>query len=158
MQVQDVMSRGAVACHLADTAHRAAELMWSIDCGCLPVVDCDGRAFSMVTDRDLTMAAYLTGRALHDIPVCVAQSHQLWFVRETDSLHAAEALMRKHQVRRLPVLDAADRPIGILAMNDLLRHADAGNHGGDELAPETIVHTLAGIGRSRHAEHALAAE
>ena len=157
MQVQDVISRGVATCHMGDTVLRAAEIMWNRDCGCVPIVDCDGRAFAMVTDRDVCMAAWTTGRHLGDIPVAVAQSHQLWFVRETDSLHAAMMLMRTHQVRRLPVLDAVDRPIGMLSMNDLIRHAGAGERRAEELDPERIVEVIAAIGASNRGLHESAA-
>jgi CBS domain-containing protein len=31
--------------------------MWENDCGCVPVVDDNGRAGGMITDRDVCMAA-----------------------------------------------------------------------------------------------------
>jgi CBS-domain-containing membrane protein len=157
MKVQDAMSRGAMTCKLGDTLERAAQLMWELDLGCLPVVDDEERVVSMITDRDICMAAYTQGRRLREVVVRTAASNGVCAVKATDSLAAAEMLMRKHQLRRLPVVDAAGRAVGMLAINDLVRLSDAADHRGDELAPQGVVHTLASIGRSDE-RSAMAAE
>jgi CBS domain-containing protein len=41
------------------TLNAAARIMWDNDCGCVPVVDGDGRVVGMITDRDICMTAYL---------------------------------------------------------------------------------------------------
>ena len=62
-----------------------------------------------------------------------------------ESLDAAEALMQKHKIRRIPVVDADRRPVGIVSMNDLARHAHRGGHHHDGLSPESIARTLAAV-------------
>ena len=42
---------------------------------------------------------------------------------EDDDLKAVHELMREHQVRRLPVVDAKRRPVGVVSMNDLAEQA-----------------------------------
>ena len=66
-------------------------------------------------------------------------------VRESDSLEAVEMVMRRAQVRRVPVLDRDGRLTGILSMNDLARHAHRTGRKGDGLRPDSIVQTLAVI-------------
>ncbi|MFO0576253.1 MAG: CBS domain-containing protein [Polyangia bacterium] len=123
MQVKQVMSHPVVTCHVEDPINRAAQLMWEHDCGAVPVVDDLGRAVAMLTDRDVCMAAYTQGRLLCDIKVRSAMSRTVIACSEDDPLTKAEQLMQQHQIRRLPVLDALGRPIGMLSLNDLARVA-----------------------------------
>jgi len=145
MRVEDVMTRGAYTCHLADPLNHAAQLMWDHDCGSVPVIDDKGRVVAMVTDRDVCMAAYTQGLPLTEMPVSSAASDAIFAVRETDSVATAEALMRKHKVRRLPVVDAAGRPIGLVSMNDLARQTFKIPHRHDGLNPDMVLRTLATI-------------
>ena len=144
MNVEHVMTREARTCGPHDSMTQAAQIMWESDCGCVPVVDADGKAIGMITDRDICMAAYTQGRPLWQIPVAIAASHGVVVVHARDTLQAAEELMKQHRIRRLAVIDADGRPIGILSMNDLARHASTGRGRGD-LDGDTIAKTLAAI-------------
>ena len=144
MNVGQVMTRGAYTCTSRDALSRAAQLMWENDCGCIPVVDDQGRAVGMVTDRDICMAAYTQGVPLTQIPVSTAASFDLVAVVERDGIDTAESLMQTHQVRRIPVTDDHGRPVGILSMNDLARRAAGGERSGG-LAAESILRTLAAV-------------
>jgi CBS domain-containing protein len=143
MNVGQVMTRDVRACHPDDALSRAAQIMWEADCGCVPVVDQGGRPTAMLTDRDMCMAAYTRGRRLDDLVVSDVVSGRLISVRQDDAVATAEQLMREYQIRRLPVVDASGRLVGILSLNDLVRRT----HGGKHLAasPEGIVKTLAAV-------------
>ncbi len=95
--------------------------MWENDCGCVPVVDSAARVLGMVTDRDVCMAAYTRGQTLNHIPVSAAMSREVFACEPSDDLLDAQKVMRKHQVRRLPVNDSKGRLIGLLSLNDLAR-------------------------------------
>ena len=41
--------------------------MWEHDFGSLPVLTADGRAISVITDRDIAMSACIHGKALGEI-------------------------------------------------------------------------------------------
>src|SRR5262245_6101900 len=64
MEVREIMSTDLETCRADDTLDRAARLMWEHDCGVVPVVDHEGTAVGMITDRDICMAAYTQGRPL----------------------------------------------------------------------------------------------
>lgn len=123
MRAQQVMSKSLVTCFLEDDLNRAAQLMWEHDCGVVPVIDGDGHAVGMLTDRDICMAAYTQGNALREIAVTSAMSKRLYGCRPDDTLDQVQAIMRENKVRRLPVLDREDRPIGIISFSDLLHAA-----------------------------------
>ena len=112
------------------------------DCGCVVVVDDLGHPLGMVTDRDICMAALRTERALTRIAVADAMTERPFACRPDDTVDAAENLMALHQVRRLPVLDDQGRVCGILALDDIARHARASD---DLFAPAV---SCAAVGRT----------
>jgi CBS domain-containing protein len=122
-EVGSIMTRAVASCSGNDTLHRAAQIMWDRDCGGVPVVDSEGRAVGLVTDRDLCMAAYTRGRPLSAISVSSLLSGQLHTCSVATSLDDAVSRMRVHRVRRLVVVDPKDgRLVGMLALADLARH------------------------------------
>ena len=147
MRIQDIMSRPAVLCGRNDNLNEAARRMWEHDCGVCPVVDDEGRIAGIVTDRDICMAAYTQGRALRDIPVTVAMARTVFSCRADDSLDSAEAVMSDNQVRRLPVLDRDDRPVGIVSFSDIVRHASTMRRG--DVVRDEVLRGLAALLRPR---------
>lgn len=117
------MTTEVVSCRPFDTADRSAKIMWERDCGAVPVVDQEGRAVAMVTDRDICMAALTQDRKLAEIHVSSAMSRRLWSCRPQDDVKEAEKAMRAHQVRRLPVVDNEGKLVGLLSISDLARVA-----------------------------------
>jgi CBS-domain-containing membrane protein len=71
------------------------------------------------------MSAFTRSQPLHAIPVADAMAKQVFSCRAHDTLDAAEALMGDKQIRRLPVVDGDNRPIGLLSLGDIARHAVA---------------------------------
>jgi CBS-domain-containing membrane protein len=110
-------------CSAKDPLDKVAGLMWTHDCGILPVVDKDGRIGAAITDRDICMAAYTQGRRLADLRVADSMSRKLISCKPDDDLQAAALLMAQHRVRRLPVVDEQGKLCGILSLNDLARAA-----------------------------------
>jgi CBS domain-containing protein len=123
MLVDDVMTHEPVCCRSHDSLARAAQLMWDYDCGCVPVVDKDEHLIGIVTDRDVAMAALHTGRPLHELVVVQAMAKDPVTVHPLQPVNEAQAIMRRVRVRRLPVIDARGRLVGLLSLHDLARTA-----------------------------------
>ncbi len=151
MKVEQIMSRPAVTCVVSDTANRAAELMWDADIGCVVILEADGRLAGIITDRDLCMAAYTRGLPLHQIVVGEVMTRAVAVVRQDDRLGMAEALMRSKKVRRLPVVDARESVVGLLALSDVARAAQQqrGRRVPD-VAGDEVISTLFAICEPRH--------
>lgn len=120
MNVKDIMSMSVQTCVPQDSLAAAARLLWEHDCGCLPVVDGDKRPKAMITDRDICMAAYTRGQPLAALRVADSMSTSVATCRQEDDLGTAARRMAKQQVRRLPVVDADGRLVGLLSLNDLV--------------------------------------
>jgi len=110
-------------CVTPDTAvAEAAQLMASEDVGSLPVLDGD-RMVGVITDRDIVVRAVAKGKDPKGMPVREVASSDLVTLNPDDDLSDALSLMASHQVRRLPVVDADNRLVGIVAQADLARVA-----------------------------------
>lgn len=121
MNVEHVMTRDVRTCLSSDTLSRAAQIMWENDCGFLPVVDDQRRVVSVVTDRDITMGAYLQGVPLGAASVSSVMSKTLRTCSPADDVADAERKMREDHVRRLPVVDDGGRLLGVVTIGDLAR-------------------------------------
>jgi CBS domain-containing protein len=140
MRIDQIMNRPVAMCGADDNLHTAARLMWEHDCGALPVTDRQGQLIGVITDRDICMATYSQGKAPQDIAVSSAMAKQAFSCHAADSLESAEKLMSRRQIRRLPVIDGDNRPIGMLSLNDIARHAASSKKNDHE-----IVQTMAAI-------------
>jgi CBS-domain-containing membrane protein len=121
MRVQDWMTDDVRTCNTETSLNDAAYQMWCADCGILPVVSEDRTVVGMITDRDVCMAACLRGGTLKDLKVGDAMARTVFTCQPTDSIEDAIRCMADHQVRRVPVVDARGKLVGILAANDLAR-------------------------------------
>jgi len=147
MQIRDLMSKPVMTCRSDDTLNAAARLMWEHDCGAIPVTSADGKLVGMVTDRDICMATHTKGKPPQEIAVSEVMAKKVVVCGAHDSLELAWRLMSDHQVRRLAVVDRDHRPVGLLSLNDLARHA-ASARKKDGLERE-VTSTLAAVCRPR---------
>ena len=146
MHVKELMTHPVVTCQIGDHLDVPARLMWEYDCGVIPAVGSDGRLEGMITDRDITMAALTKGQRLDQLPVEGAMSKHVLVVHPEESVEGAERLMREGQVRRLPVVDNAGRPVGLVSINDLARLSAKARRSGVE---HELVETFAAICQPR---------
>jgi CBS domain-containing protein len=121
MRVSDIMTREVATVRMDEKASSAARLMWDCDCGALPVLDETARAVAIITDRDICMATLFQDRPPSQFPVSLAMSRDLHFCLPEHDVTTAEQRMRVQQIRRLPVLDADRRLLGIVSLADIVR-------------------------------------
>jgi CBS domain-containing protein len=153
MNVEDVMTRDVKTCPWHASVNEAARMMWEQDFGVLPIIDGDGTVVGIITDRDVCMAAYTQGRPFAHISVATAMSRSVYGCKRGDSLAEAMTTMQRHQIRRLPVLDATGRIEGILSLSDLTRALFSQPLPSPrELSPEHIARTLAALSTPRQSE------
>ncbi len=125
MKVQHVMTKDVRCCRPDDDLASAARLLWTGDCGVLPIVVGEGRrVVGMLTDRDVCMAAWTQGRPLSEIPVEVAMAQDVVTCRPEDDVSEVLARLQARHVRRLPVVDDADQLLGVISLVDIARAAE----------------------------------
>jgi CBS domain-containing protein len=123
--VHDIMRVRVYTCSIDDSLHRAAQIMWEKDCGCLPVIDAAHHVHAVITDRDICMAALTQGVPLAATRVSSAMSRSLTTCSPDDSVGMVEELMRRQQIRRIPVVDEAGLLIGMISLADVARYLRA---------------------------------
>ncbi|MEO8082048.1 MAG: CBS domain-containing protein [Caldimonas sp.] len=116
--IKDIMTSGVSVAQRDETLQAAAQRMRDLDVGSLPVRD--GKALvGMVTDRDIVIRGVAAGMVAQEALVSDVMTEDVRFCRADDSIADALALMGDAQVRRLPVLDANNEIVGIVALADL---------------------------------------
>jgi CBS domain-containing protein len=124
MKAVNIMNREVAMIPKSATLEDAARVMWDANCGIVPVIEGEtGKLCGVITDRDVCMGALTQGTALHQIPVTTSMSNTVATCREDDDLGVVEDTMRRYRVRRVPVVDAAHRVVGIISIDDLARAA-----------------------------------
>ena len=116
--IADIMTRSIATVQRDETLQAAARRMQEMDVGSLPVLD--GRAVAgMVTDRDIAVRGVAAGMIPQESLIADVMTEELRFCRAGDSGEVVMAEMGDLQVRRLPVLDANNEIVGIVALADI---------------------------------------
>jgi CBS domain-containing protein len=119
--VRDVMTAGVRTVSGSQSLSDAAEVMRGEDVGSVPVVE-EGRLAGIITDRDIVTRAVAERRDPQTVKVDEVASRELVTVEPDQDLDEALALMARHQVRRLPVVEEG-RLVGMLAQADVALEA-----------------------------------
>ena len=119
MKINEVMTTEVETVSADQTAREAASFMLRADAGSIPVCVGD-RVIGMITDRDIAVRGVAEGRG-PETPVRELMSDGVICVRDDDDVQAVAQRMSEEQVRRLPVLDADERLVGIVSLGDLTR-------------------------------------
>ena len=146
--VHDIMRVRVHTCSTEDTLHRAAQIMWEKDCGCLPVIDSAHVVLAVITDRDICMAALTQGVPLAGAHVSSSMSRTLVACSPDDHIGTVEEMMRDRQIRRVPVADAAGVLVGMISLGDIARYLRSRSAQSPATAAQ-FVETMAAISEPR---------
>jgi CBS domain-containing protein len=122
MSISQIYVRSVETCKPDETVVAAARRMHDRRVGTIVVVDAEQKPMGLLSDRDVVTRLVAAGgdparTAVRDIMTPMPTS----VVRDT-SIDAALGQMRMGHMRRLPVVDGMDRLIGIITLDDILRH------------------------------------
>jgi CBS domain-containing protein len=152
MKIEQIMTRDVATCSPDDGVDVAARIMRERECGIVPVVNRGREVVGVITDRDVCLAALVSDKPLTQLRVRNAMTSRVRSCAATDSISEAEAILREGRVRRLPVLDAARRLVGLVSIDDIaqavVRAEGRGLFSGG-LDEASFVHTLAAVCRRR---------
>ena len=137
MQLRDVMNNDVRLTDPETPLKVAATMMRDGDFGLLPVGEND-RLVGTISDRDITVRAVAVGKDPNTTKVREVMSEGIHYGFDDQPVAQAADLMRREQIRRLPVLNRDKRLVGIVAMADIATE------------PETIrpaAQAIAGVSR-----------
>jgi CBS domain-containing protein len=116
--IKDVMTPDPVCVDPHASAADAARRMRDVDSGAILVAE-DGHLRGLLTDRDIVVRAIAEGRDPSSVEVREICSSDIQALRPDDDVDRAVQLMRDRHVRRIPVVEEGDHPVGIVSIGDL---------------------------------------
>lgn len=120
MPVGDYCQRDVRTIDARETLRAAAVRLAEEGVGSLVVLQ--GRQpRGILTDRDVALRVLRDGLDADAVSVLEAVGRDPIVMHESSPLRAAAALMRRCAVRRIPVLDAKEELVGVIAYDDVLR-------------------------------------
>lgn len=122
MRARDIMTKDPSCLRRDDTARQAAIVMRDRDCGAIPIIDDARRVIGIVTDRDLAIRAIAAGKG-PDTRLGELMTQQVHCCAADDDLRDVERKMAELQLRRICIVDAGGRCMGIIAQADIARAA-----------------------------------
>lgn len=123
MKARDVMHAGARCVPEDSTLMDAAKMMKELDVGCVPICGTDDKLKGLITDRDIVLHCCAEGRDPATVKAGELAGQLYWCDADAD-LNDVLDMMETHQIRRLPVIDAANgnQLIGMISEADLARN------------------------------------
>ncbi|MGR3932774.1 CBS domain-containing protein [Streptomyces sp. BRA346] len=115
--VKDVMTPAVTSVRPDASLVEAAQLMRAKDIGGV-LVALDGELLGVLTDRDITLRAVADGVDPLTVSCHLMCTPNPVTIGPDEEIAEAAALMRRHEVRRLPVVRSG-RPVGVASMRDL---------------------------------------
>jgi CBS domain-containing protein len=150
MKVVDIMTREVGSCGLDTSLAAAARIMWDHDCGAVPVVDHEGRAIGIITDRDICMALTTRNNLASELMVGDVVGGSITSCGPEDEVGDALGKMQAGQLRRLPVIDGEGKLVGILSLNDVVLNSKQGkSKKGKHVSHREVMDTLKALSQHR---------
>jgi len=118
MKVNEVMHDGVTWVSPSTPLMELARKMQSEDVGSLPVGEND-RLIGMVTDRDIVCRGLAGGKDPSTLTARDVMTRGIVYCQTEDDVGTAMDTMTKKKIRRLTVLDANKRMVGMLSLGDL---------------------------------------
>ena len=145
MKVKDVMTPNPKAIWLTESLADAAKEMWEHDCGVLPIIKDGRKVVGIITDRDICMATALKDRTPSSISVEEVMNGVVYSADPEEDIELALETMRKHRIRRLPVINSEGEVEGMLSINDIVLKSRTPTGKKPELQYSEVVKTLQAI-------------
>ena len=122
----EVMTKNPVCCLPNDMVADVAELMNSGNIGSIPVIENvqTKKLIGIVTDRDLTLKIVAKGLDAKSTKVEAVMTRKVVTCLADNDLQKALDAMAEHQLRRIPVVDADNKIVGIIAQADVATRVD----------------------------------
>jgi CBS domain-containing protein len=122
----EVMTKNPVCLLPDEMVAEAARLMRNEDIGSVLVIENEQnkKLVGIVTDRDLTIKIVADGLDARSTKVEAVMTHQVVTCFAGDDLQKALDAMAEHRLRRIPIVDADNKVVGIIAQADMATRTD----------------------------------
>lgn len=123
MVVRDIMTTDPTCATPDMLLPEAARMMLEHDCGEIPVVESASSRtpIGVITDRDIAIRAVAQNRNPLDVHVGDCMTQPAVVIGEDASVDDCCHTLEQHRIRRVPVVDARGRIVGIVSQADIAR-------------------------------------
>ncbi|MDP4034123.1 MAG: CBS domain-containing protein [Pseudorhodobacter sp.] len=118
MEISKIMHQNVDWVEADTPVSEVAKIMQRDDVGAIPVGKND-RLIGMITDRDLALRVIADGRDIKTTRAEDVMTPGIIFCQTHQTVEDAIYLMEQKKIRRLPVLNAKKRMVGMLSMGDI---------------------------------------
>ena len=119
MKISKVMTRDLITVSIASTVEEAVKKMVDYDVECLPVVDANGVLHGLVTFRDIVMKVIYPLTRTRESKIAKIMSKNLVTCNLNSTVLDVVKTMRNKHLRRIPVVDAKNKLVGLVTDFDL---------------------------------------
>ncbi|MEN9723166.1 MAG: Hypoxic response protein 1 [Pseudomonadota bacterium] len=103
-----------------DSVRQVVQLMKTKNVGCVLVCDSVKKPVGIITDRDLVLRCMAENKDFNRCTARDVMTPSPRLVHDHEGLFDAITAMRESQVRRIPVVDAQGKALGIISFGDIL--------------------------------------
>ena len=123
MKIKSMMTKAVQSCGPGTNLASVVEIMWTHDCGIVPVVNERGEAIGVVTDRDISIALGTRNVIAAALTAQDVMSQPVVGCAPDDDCFIALLEMERRGVHRLPVLGIGGVLLGIVSLDDIVKLA-----------------------------------
>lgn len=120
MSLRNLLKKRLVACTEDTSIEEVAEMMEEENVGSVLVVE-DGRPTGIVTDRDIVLKCVGRGMECDKSPVKDIMTSAVETVDINEGIYDVLQVMKRAEVRRVPVVDENGIAVGLLSFGDLFQ-------------------------------------
>ena len=135
MKISECMTQDVCFVKPDCNTYDAARIMCENHIGCIPVCKKKKNVVGIITDRDILLRAVACNKETKTTPVSEIMTTNVYTCNSEKEVTEAQNLMAQNQIRRVPVVDEANKVVGILTMGDLAHH---GQQIGDKEFTDTL--------------------
>ena len=118
MKVEKMMHKGVEWVSPNTSISALAKKMQRFDIGAIAVGEND-RLIGMVTDRDIVIRGVADGKDTSKLTARDVMTKGVTYCRDNEEVDEAVRIMESKQIRRLPVIDANKRMVGMISLGDV---------------------------------------
>lgn len=138
------MTKSVGVCGINDSLAKAVEIMWQKDCGIVPVVSEKSKVIGTITDRDVAVSVFLQNKAAFEIRTGDVINGKVLTCSSKDKIEKVLKTMKKHQIKRLPIVGKKNKLEGIVSITDILLASKK-----DKKLQKKVLKTLEAIAKPR---------
>lgn len=124
MNVGQILSQKGneiIALERGCTVMDVAKLLGERRIGAIPITD-DGKLCGIMSERDVVRGIAIRGGGVLADDVSTLMTKSVFTCTEDDTVYELMKMMTERRIRHVPVLDDADKLIGMISIGDVVKH------------------------------------